>query len=172
MLALNASIEAARAGEAGKGFAVVAEEIRKLSDGTKELLDNMTKFLVELENSSLRTNEEVEATTVGIEKIEEKIEEVDRNIKDSKENTVGISKEIDHLCEFVNMMVDKMKKLCGDESQHQRELSNFKNSTDQLAYLEQSIVQISRVVDEMNAQYNQVAAAIEKLDQFKVIGLK
>ena len=35
LLALNASIEAARAGEAGKGFAVVAEEIRNLSEGTK-----------------------------------------------------------------------------------------------------------------------------------------
>ena len=38
LLSLNASIEAARAGEQGRGFAVVAEEIRNLSDSTKELL--------------------------------------------------------------------------------------------------------------------------------------
>ena len=61
LLALNASIEAARAGEAGKGFAVVAEEIRKLSDGTKELLEHMTQFLGDLENASMKTSEEVEA---------------------------------------------------------------------------------------------------------------
>ncbi len=36
LLSLNASIEAARAGEAGKGFAVVAEQIKTLSESSKD----------------------------------------------------------------------------------------------------------------------------------------
>ncbi|PKM13240.1 MAG: chemotaxis protein [Gammaproteobacteria bacterium HGW-Gammaproteobacteria-3] len=45
LLALNASIEAARAGEHGRGFAVVAEEVKKLSEHTKNAALEVTKTL-------------------------------------------------------------------------------------------------------------------------------
>lgn len=57
MLGLNAAIEAARAGEQGRGFGVVAEEIRKLSDESKETVTRIRGLINEIGESLAKTSE-------------------------------------------------------------------------------------------------------------------
>jgi methyl-accepting chemotaxis protein len=55
LLAVNASIEAARAGELGKGFAVVAQEVKALSNQSKQATAEVRKILndINLQHSML-----------------------------------------------------------------------------------------------------------------------
>lgn len=104
LLALNASIEAARAGEAGKGFAVVAEEIRHLSEQTKEASNNITNIITELNEDTKRANESIEYSVASVMKQNELIEntrekfecvdaevtELARYIRETEESVEGI----------------------------------------------------------------------------------
>ncbi|WP_404802400.1 methyl-accepting chemotaxis protein [Bacillus shivajii] len=66
LLALNAAIEAARAGEAGKGFAVVADEVRKLSEQTKDSVSNVSDLI-------LKTKDRIDTVSKDVFSIEELI---------------------------------------------------------------------------------------------------
>ena len=72
LLAVNAAIEAARAGEQGKGFAVVAQEIKALSEQSKQATVRVRTILTNVQKG---TSSAVMATEQGIKAVEIAIKE-------------------------------------------------------------------------------------------------
>ncbi|MGB4019239.1 MAG: methyl-accepting chemotaxis protein, partial [Syntrophomonadaceae bacterium] len=82
MLGLNAAIEAARAGDAGKGFGVVAEEIRKLSESSKQTADGIGKLIRAIEEKISVANESSQVTMQASEKQAAASQEISASIEE------------------------------------------------------------------------------------------
>ena len=73
LLSLNASIEAARAGEVGKGFAVVAQEIKTLSDVSKNAADDSNKNKEHIVEAMTRLRENADNLMKVVDNVNERI---------------------------------------------------------------------------------------------------
>lgn len=102
LLALNASIEAARAGEQGRGFAVVAEEVGKLAQTCRTMVESIHASIVEVEHQSNELNKFIEASDeamiCNIRSIEQTGKYFD-DVKKSASGTVEVREAIENAVE-------------------------------------------------------------------------
>lgn len=104
LLSLNASIEAARAGENGRGFAVVAEEIRTLSDSTKDLL---TQNDQKAEAILLKITQSMDS----IKDLVESMNTMTQKVSTIAANTEEISSQTTYVQNMTEEMRDEVKEL-------------------------------------------------------------
>ena len=82
MLGLNAAIEAARAGDAGRGFGVVAEEIRKLSDQSRDTVVSIQQLTDQIKEQLEHARRVSEQTLRASEEQAAASEEIAASIQD------------------------------------------------------------------------------------------
>ena len=125
LLALNAAIEAARAGEAGKGFAVVADEVRKLSEQTRNSVSSISGIASEIEFDTEKTvasiNDVKERVSAGLE-IAHHTEETFHDILVSVEL---VKEQVSNITKVSNDINDQMVQV----STHAQEMSNVAKVT-------------------------------------------
>lgn len=83
ILGINAAIEAARIGTAGKSFSVIAEQIRKLSETTKQTVDSVEKINEMVEQSIATTMKSADRTLATTRSQSSSMDKLSINVQDS-----------------------------------------------------------------------------------------
>ncbi len=137
LLSLNASIEAARAGESGRGFSVVAEQIQKLADNSKNSAEEIQKIISEVQDSTVKMEDEMHQGLMQLEKgniIAEETKrsfgEIGRSVRDVDMQIQEVVGNVDRLFSVVSSTLQNMETIdsvMNDTSNVTQEISDTVN---------------------------------------------
>lgn len=97
VLAINASIEASHAGKYGAGFSIIANEVRKLSEQTKDFAKNINYVLNNFKNGVMQLAEYVKQINEIIQKQAEDIEYIKEKFEQNNITGTNVSNSLEEI---------------------------------------------------------------------------
>ncbi len=120
ILSINAAIEAARAGDVGVGFAVVAQEIRGLSDRTKQASEEITELSLHGHQLSQLAGEKLNKIIPEIAKSATLVNNIVVASQEQQNGVAAINSSVHQLVEITNHNATSAKEMSASSA----ELSN------------------------------------------------
>lgn len=183
LLAMNAAIEAAHAGESGKGFSVVADEIRKLAENSstqsksiKAELDNITKIIHSIVDSSKLSVEEFALITEKVSGTNNLVHEIDAAMNEQNEASQQVLSALKAMNDSTNNVQATSKTMFAAAHKVKDETDNLgiisesvEGSMDEMSLGISDITQSTQHVSDIAASTKENIEKIRKiLEQFKI----
>ena len=169
LLAFNAAIEAASAGDAGRGFNVIASEIRKLSDKSKESVQNiyriinrLMKIINTLVDESQNMDSELEKQKNIIYKASSSFSEIAVLVTEIAPKVLNIDDAFENIGQDKDLIFENIYELSED-------VKNTSESVEQIGF---SSLELAKLGEELNSSSDillyKADELIEKVKQFRI----